>query len=157
MKQLHLFVFGFLAAILITWAWPTSAVERFDLPLAAGDRTEFGVLAQLDPPSPPRKTGGEASAPWLHVEVETKYAWIYQKSIGRAWVSASRDDTTRVKVGELCLQLECYGTHKICETDTSYLEVTEIKRRIAVKKKKAIVSAWANGPELERTTVEMMP
>ena len=89
--------------------------------------------------------------------VETKYAWLYQKAVGRAWVTKSRDDTTRVNVGELCIQLDCYWKHKACETDTSYVEIQEIKRRVAVKKKKAVVSAWANQPTLEKITVEMEP
>ncbi|MBK6765349.1 MAG: hypothetical protein IPG71_03230 [bacterium] len=95
--------------------------------------------------------------PHLRVEVETKYAWIYQKSIARVWATASKDDTTRVNVGELCLQLDCYGQHKVCESDTSYLELTEIKRRVATKKKTAYVKAWSNETASDTVRVEMKP
>ncbi len=128
--------------------WPAVVVERFDVPVYA---------APLSFASAEDEAVGSADLPWLHVVVETKYAWLYQKSVGRAWTTVSRDDTTRVNVGELCIQLDCYWQHKLCETDTSYVEIQEIKRRVAVKKKKAIVSAWANQPTLEKITVEMEP
>ncbi len=121
--------------------WPERVVQRFDMPVYAA---QFGTPTTVN-------------LPWLHVVVETKYAWLYQKSVGKAWTTVSRDDTTKVNVGELCIQLDCYGQHRICESDTSYLEVQEIKRRVAVKKKKAVVSAWANDPALEKITVEMEP
>lgn len=139
------------ALALFAWMlWPSAVVQKLDMPLFAAQNDEHGT--QLI------KTADlQIELPWLHVVVETKYAWIYQKSTGKAWVTKSRDDTTRVNVGELCIQLDCYGQHKLCETDTSYLEVQEIKRRVATKKKNAVVSAWANQPILEKVTVEMMP
>lgn len=136
------------ALALFVWLfWPSAAAETIDVPLLAAQTPPVSAdvsLAALD-------------LPWLHVVVETKYAWIYQKSVGKAWVTKSRDDTTRVNVGELCIQLDCYAQHKACESDTSYIEIQEIKRRVAVKKKLATVSAWANNPALEKVTVEMMP
>ncbi|MBK6911846.1 MAG: hypothetical protein IPH10_13115 [bacterium] len=115
------------------------------------------TLAAQTPASPPADASGDRSATHLRVEVETKYAWIYQKSVARVWATVSKDDTTRVNVGELCLQLDCYGQHKICETDTSYLEVSEIKRRIGVSKKTAYVKAWTNDAALDTVRVEMKP
>ena len=129
---------------LVAMIWPERVVERIDMPLYAAQA----------PPSPPASKGESA---WLHVVVETKYAWIYQKSVGRAWTTVSRDDTTRTNVGELCIQLDCYDTQKVCTDNTSYVEIQEIKRRVAVKKKKAVVSAWANDPAIEKISVEMMP
>lgn len=119
------------------------------------------LLAQTAVEAPARAetpvNGGRSEAKHLRVEVETKYAWIYQKSIARVWATASKDDTTRVNVGELCLQLDCYGMHRLCETDTSYLEVTEIKRRLGVSKKTAFVKAWSNDPAMDTVRVEMKP
>ena len=137
-------------ALFVTIIWPERVVQKFDMPLYAAQNDEHGkrLIMTFDK---------GLDLPWLHVVVETKYAWLYQKSVGRAWVTVSRDDSTRTNVGELCIQLDCYGQHKICERDTSYLEIQEIKRRVAVKKKKAIVSAWANDPALEKITVEMEP
>ncbi len=142
------FVSMMLAALAIALIWPERIVQTIDIPLYAAQQEPYQSadvsLAALD-------------LPWLHVVVETKYAWLYQKSVGRAWVTTTRDDTTKVNVGELCIQLDCYWQHKACETDTSYIEIQEIKRRVAVKKKKAIVSAWASNPSLEKITVEMEP
>ena len=115
------------------------------------------TLAAQTPVTPPADASGDRSATHLRVEVETKYAWIYQKSVARVLATVSKDDTTRVNVGELCLQLDCYGQHKICETDTSYLEVSEIKRRIGVSKKTAYVKAWTNDAALDTVRVEMKP
>lgn len=98
-----------------------------------------------------------AQTPHLRVEVETNYAWIYQKSIARVWATVSKDDTTRVNVGELCLELDGYEQHKVCESDTSYLELSDIKRRIATKKKTAYVKAWSNDPAIDTVRVEMKP
>lgn len=145
MKKFAMMTMIMLAAWIM---WPSAVIEKFDMPLYAAQQEPYQStdvsLAALD-------------LPWLHVVVETKYAWLYQKAVGKAWVTKSRDDTTRVNVGELCIQLDCYWQHKACETDTSYIEIQEIKRRVAVKKKKAIVSAWANNPALEKITVEMEP
>lgn len=141
-------ILAYSALALFVWLfWPSAAAETIDVPLLAAQAPPVSgdvSLAALD-------------LPWLHVVVETKYAWIYQKSTGKAWVTKSRDDTTRVNVGELCIQLDCYAQHKACESDTSYIEIQEIKRRVAVKKKLATVSAWAKNPALEKVTVEMMP
>jgi len=120
----------------------------------------LGVCVFAEDSTSPTSTAearGERSARHLRVEVETKYAWIYQKSVARVWATVSQDDTTRVPVGELCLQLDCYGQHKVCETDTSYLELTEIKRRLGVSKKTAYVKAWTNDPAMDTVRVEMKP
>jgi hypothetical protein len=128
-------------------------------------RYEFPLLAEVHPPA---EASGDPSAastsavttvqqPWLHVELETKYAWIYQKSIARAWTTVSKDDTTRVNVGKLCLQLDAYTEQKVCWADTSYIELTDIKRRVATKKKVAVATAWAEEPVLDSVRVEMTP
>lgn len=135
---------------LVAMIWPERVIERIDIPLYAEQKVTPGT--RIVP------TGDLViELPWLHVVVETKYAWLYQKSVGRAWTTVSRDDTTRTNVGELCIQLDCYDTQKVCTNDTSYVEIQEIKRRVAVKKKKAVVSAWANDPAIEKISVEMMP
>ncbi|MCL4305649.1 hypothetical protein KJZ99_07020 [bacterium] len=141
--------------MLVASLWPRTEVTRYDLPLvtagASEEREEEIKTASA--------SSGDTTAglPWLHVVVETKYAWIYQKSIGKAWTTASRDDSTRVPVGKLCMKLEAYKKHEVCWADTSYIELEDMKRRVAVKKRKAVVTAWAENPSLARTSVEMMP
>lgn len=120
-----------------------------------------GGRTSTDPPLNPPKTAdsfeGRSEQPWLHVEIETKYAWIYQKSIARAWTTVSRDDTTRVNVGKLCLKLDAYKEQQVCWADTSYIELTDMKRRVATKKKTAVAVAWAEEPMLDSVRVEMKP
>ncbi len=145
------------SGLLVLALLPKSETTRFDMPIVlAGESADE---EQKEETKTAMAGGGDltGTTPWLHVVVETKYAWIYQKSTGRAWTTVSRDDTTRVNVGELCLELNAYGKHKVCEADTSFLEVTDMKRRVAVKKRKAVVSAWAESPKIAKTTVEMEP
>ncbi|MCB9357488.1 MAG: hypothetical protein H6505_02855 [Calditrichaeota bacterium] len=142
-----------LSLVLFAALWPRGDVVRYDAPVYAGvsgERSEAQTNSAIS-------GGASGNVPWLHVEVETKYGWIYQKSVGRAWTTVSRDDTTRVNVGKLCLKLEAHGTHESCWADTSYIELQDMKRRLAAKKKKAVVTAWAEDPAIERTKVEMMP
>lgn len=143
----------FVSTLLVISLWPHKEVVRYDAPVilsgasAADEETRTNTTT----------SGGEAGVPWLHVEVETKYAWIYQKSIGRAWTTVSRDDTTRVNVGELCLELEAHAKHTSCKSNESYIELTDLKRRLACKKKTAVVSAWTQAPNIQKTTVKMEP
>ena len=51
------------------------------------------TLAAQTPAPPPADASGDRSATHLRVEVETKYAWIYQKSGARVWATVSKDDT----------------------------------------------------------------
>jgi hypothetical protein len=142
-------------------------------PAHRGGEAEVPSLAQMQtpevksetPPDPP-STGrsrlesrgdNTEDVPWLHVEVETKYTWISQTSIARCWTTKSRDDTTRVNVGQLCLLLDAHWTHKTCETDTCYLEIKEVRRRLAVPKATATVTAWSENPHIEQTSVKMAP
>ncbi len=152
------------STLLVLSLMPKSETTRYDMPI---------VLAGESPPNPSAEAeeeqkeetktamagGGDSTGatPWLHVVVETKYAWIYQKSTGRAWTTVSRDDTTRVNVGKLCMKLEAYKKHESCWADTSYIELEDMKRRVAVKKKKAAVTAWAENPAIAKTKVEMEP
>ena len=115
------------------------------------------LLAQMQTHEVRTVTVPDTTTPWLHVEVETKYTWISQTSIARCWTTKSRDDTTRVNVGQLCLMLDAHWTHKTCETDTCYLEIKEVRRRLAVPKATATVTAWSESPHIEQTAVKMAP
>ena len=95
--------------------------------------------------------------PWLHVEVSTNYGWFWQKSSGRAWVTISQKDTTRVNVGELCIRMQAHDTSQTCETNVSELTVSEKKKGIQIKKRTAIVSAWTVNPTVDTVTVRMEP
>lgn len=151
-----------LSVILVAAVWPRTEVVRYDQRaaglnvLALGQDGLDGVQQTSSNPPAEARGNGE-NVPWLHVEVETKYAWIYQKSIGRAYTTVSQDDTTRVPVGQICIELEAHGKHTTCETNASYVEVTDIKRRVACKKKTAYVSAWTQAPAIKKTTVKMEP
>ncbi|MCB1060068.1 MAG: hypothetical protein KDB65_07545 [Calditrichaeota bacterium] len=148
-----------LSIILVAALWPRDEVVRYDAPvILSGASAADASASEEETHSTSAVSGGTAEdVPWLHVEVETKYAWIYQKSVGRAWTTVSREDTTRVNVGELCIELEAHGKHTLCESDTSYLEITDLKRRLACKKKTAVVSAWTQAPNIKKTTVKMEP
>ena len=95
--------------------------------------------------------------PWLHVEVSTSYSWFHQKSTGRAWVTAGKQDTTPVKVAKLCLQLAAHDTTVTCESNVDEITLQEKKKGIQIKKRTAIVSAWAENPNLDTVTVKMEP
>ena len=128
------------------------------LPKGAFAQMQTHEVRTETPPNPPAEArGNEEVVPWLHVEVETKYTWISQTSIARCWTTKSRDDTTRVNVGQLCLMLDAHWTHKTCESDTCYLEIKEVRRRLAVPKATATVTAWSESPHIEQTSVKMAP
>jgi hypothetical protein len=143
-----------LSVILIAALWPRVELARYDAPVFAGvsgeQEDETHMISAVS-------GGTSEDVPWLHVEVETKYAWIYQKSVGRAWTTVSREDTTRANVGELCIELEAHGKHTLCKSNDNYVEVTDLKRRLACKKKTAVVSAWTQAPNIKKTTVKMEP
>jgi hypothetical protein len=103
-------------------------------------------------------SGDETSkVPWLHVTVETKYTWFSQTSVGKAWTTKTRESEERVNVGLLCIELNAHNILKSCLPDTSYIEIKDVKRRVATKKKTAVVTAWAEDPEIKATTVSLEP
>ena len=95
--------------------------------------------------------------PWLHVEVETSWGWFWQKSSGKAYTYASKDSKQRVKVGNLCIKLEAHETHQFCEVNADSIVITEKKRGIAIPKRTAIVTAWAENPKLGPSTASLEP
>ena len=95
--------------------------------------------------------------PWLHVEVETSYGWFWQKSKGHAWVTEGKQDTTPVKVANLCIRLAAHDTTLKCEPNTDEIMIQEKKRGVQIKKHTAIVTAWAENPNLDSVTVKMEP
>ncbi len=129
---------------LITFAvFLSPRTERFVLPLYAQGVPEGAVdMREL---------------PWLHVEVSTSYSWFHQKSTGRAWVTVGKQDTTPAKVGKLCLRLAAHDTTLTCDTNVDEITFQEKKKGIQIKKRTAIVSAWAENPNLDTVTVKMEP
>ncbi len=117
--------------------------ERFAVPLYAQD-VPAGAIDFHAPP-------------WLHVEVETSYSWFHQRSKGRAWVTTGKQDTTPVKVGKLCIRLAAHDTTLKCEANVDEISLQEKKKGIQIKKRTAIVSAWAENPVLDTVTVHMEP
>lgn len=98
-----------------------------------------------------------AALPWLHVEVETSYGWLWQKSTGRAYVTAGRKNAERVKVGKLCIQLVAHDTTRFCLEQADSITVFERKRGLGISKREAVVTAWTFAPSLEPTTVSLKP
>ncbi|MBU1921560.1 hypothetical protein KKG66_11995, partial [bacterium] len=62
-----------------------------------------------------------------------------------------------VNVGLLCIKLDAHQSVQNCLPDTSYIEIKDLKRRIATRKKTAVVTAWAKNPDIEATTVSLEP
>lgn len=98
-----------------------------------------------------------AALPWLHVEVETSYGWFWQKSTGRAFVTAGRKSAERIKVGKLCIQLVAHDTTRFCLEHADSITVFEKKRGVGISKREAFVTAWTFEPALEPTTVSLKP
>lgn len=95
--------------------------------------------------------------PWLHVEVETSYSWFHQRSKGRAWVTVGKQDTTPVKVGQLCIRLAAHDTTMKCEANVDEISLQEKKKGVQIRKRTAVVTAWADNPILDSVTVKMEP
>lgn len=119
--------------------------ERFTMPLYAQQPQQIAVPETV------------VELPWLHVEVETSYGWFWQKSRGRAWVTAGKQDTMPVSVGNLCIRLAAHDTTIKCEANTNEISLQEKKKGIQIKKRIAVVSAWAESPALDTVTVRMEP
>jgi hypothetical protein len=121
-------------------------VNIFNLPLYADEVKKDSLVADTT-----------TTLPWLHVEVETSWGWFWQKSSGKAYTYASKDSKQRVKVGNLCIKLEAHETHQFCEVNADSIVITEKKRGIAIPKRTAIVTAWAENPKLGPSTASLEP
>jgi hypothetical protein len=156
----------------INWTWPAmvvlllSAIHaiaphsetiHFTQPLFASEVEANGEASNDTTKQAKATSEGSARVPWLHVTVETNYGWFYQESIGKAWTTRTRVSEERVKVGSLCLSLTAHNEIEKCLPDTSYIEVRDIKRRIATRKKTATATAWAENPAIDRTSVSLDP
>ena len=122
-------------------------------------REEFTtpLYARLAPQETSVDTMDLLAAGWLHVEVETNWAWFWQKSKGRAWVTMGQRDTLPADVGKLCIQLTAHETNQKCEYGKHEITIEEKKRGVQIAKRTAIVSAWAEVPDLDTVTVSMEP
>ena len=110
----------------------------------------------------PEETKTEIEVPtqpqaWLHVEVETSYSWFHQKSKGRAWVTVGKNDSTRVKVGKLCISLAAHDQKDSCAANADEIVISEKRRGVQIRKRTAIVSAWTDQPVLDTVIVKMEP
>jgi hypothetical protein len=103
------------------------------------------------------KAAESDTSAYLHVEVETSYGWFWQKSIGRAYVTAGRDSKQKINVGKLCVKLEAHDSHENCLMQVDSMGVSEKKRGIAIPKRTAKVTAWCEDPKLGPITVTMEP
>jgi len=133
---------GLAGAIITT----SPRTEQFTAPLYARERAQTAII---EPPAD--------IVAWLHVEVETNWAWFWQKSQGRAWVTAGQKDTMRINVGKLCLRLAAHDTTQKCEYGASEITLKEKKRGVQIRKRAATVSAWSEFPALDTMTVKMEP
>lgn len=121
--------------------------EHSVTPLYARPASDTHTMIEL--PAQPRA--------WLHVEVETNWAWFWQKTKGRAWVTEEKLDSVLVEVGKLCIRLIAHDTTQKCEYGMREITVQERKRGVQIAKRTAIVSAWAEFPALDTVTVKMEP
>ena len=121
--------------------------ERIVTPLYADPPEETQAIIEL-PVRPPA---------WLHVEVETNWAWFWQKSKGRAWITEGRQDSLTLDVGKLCIQLTAHGTAQKCLYGVHEITIDEKKWGVQIAKRTAIVSAWTIQPVLDTVTVKMEP
>jgi hypothetical protein len=137
---------------------PHSETIHFSTPLYANQVDKESAETEDTGESATMVTGdASGSVPWLHVTVETKYTWFSQSSVGKAWTTTTRESEERVNVGLLCIELMAHDTLKSCLPDTSYIEIKDVKRRVSTKKKTAVVTAWAENPEIKATTVSLEP
>lgn len=99
----------------------------------------------------------DATTAWLRVEVETSWGWFWQKSTGRAYVMADKDSPRRVKAGKLCVSLEAHKITEKCAENADSVVVFEKKRGVGIPKRTAVVTAWAESPDLEEVSVALEP
>jgi len=111
--------------------------------------------------APPDTSSPNSTEPpplaWLRVEVETSWGWFWQKSTATAYVMENRITRRRLKAGKLCLRLEAHDITENCVENADSLVVTERKRGIAIPKRTAVATAWAENPDLEETSVALEP
>lgn len=127
--------------------------------LAVPHKQQMVTLLFAEPPEEtPATTELPAPLPaWLHVEVETNWAWFWQKSKGRAWITEGRQDSLTLDVGKLCIQLTAHGTAQKCLYGVHEITIDEKKWGVQIAKRTAIVSAWTDQPVLDAVTVKMEP
>lgn len=101
--------------------------------------------------------GNDSLQVYLHVELETSYGWLYQKSRGKAYTTSDKEGKHRVKVDKLCLTLIAHDSTTQCVEGDELIIVKEKKKGVGVKKKFARVVAWTEGPSLGPETMEMKP
>ncbi|MDD5088948.1 MAG: hypothetical protein PHI18_09155 [bacterium] len=102
-------------------------------------------------------TMADSTTAWLRVEVETSWGWFWQKSTGRAYVMADRDSPRRVKAGKLCISLEAHKITEKCVDNADSLVVFEKKRGVGIPKRTAVVTAWAESPDLDEVSASLEP
>jgi len=102
-------------------------------------------------------TALDSTTAWLRVEVETSWGWFWQKSTGRVFVMADRESPRRVKVGRLCISLEAHKITEDCAENADSLVVFEKKRGVGIPKRTAVVTAWAESPDLEEVSAALEP
>ncbi|MFZ5432429.1 MAG: hypothetical protein ACOZB3_01525 [Calditrichota bacterium] len=94
---------------------------------------------------------------WLRVEVETSWGWFWQKSTGRAYVTVDKKTQARTKAGTLHIRLEAHNINEKTVTDADSISISERKRGLGIPKRVAVVTAWAENPDIEETTVALEP
>lgn len=118
---------------------------------AADDEKAKGSFGEI------QTFGHDSLQIYLHVELETNYGWLYQKSKAKAYTTSDKEGKHRVKVDKLCLTLIAHDSTTECTVGDEMIIVKEKKKGVGVKKKFARVIAWTEGPNLGPETMEMKP
>lgn len=145
--------------LLVAWSvlMPHSETVQFSTPLYAKQSEPESETEQPDKSASTIAGDEFGGIPWLHVTVETKYTWFSQSSFGKAWTTKTRDSEERVNVGLLCIKLDAHHSVESCLPDTSYIEVKDVRKRFHTPKAIAVVTAWAEDPDIKQTTVSLLP
>lgn len=99
----------------------------------------------------------DSTQAWLRVEVETSWGWFWQKSTGRVYVMVDKQSRQRMKAGKLCARLEAHDITEKYVDNADSLVVIEKKRGLGIPKRTAVVTAWAESPNLEEVSVALEP
>ncbi|MBU0509018.1 hypothetical protein KKH27_09315 [bacterium] len=154
MKKLYriLVLLSLLALVTVAW-WTGSGMERIELirPLRAAEPE-----VEMAPDSTV-KADTAAPPAWLRVEVETSWGWFWQKSTGRAYVMVDKKSQQRLKAGTLHVRLEAHNITEKHMDNADSVVVFEKKRGLGIPKRIAVVTAWAENPDLEETSVALEP
>jgi hypothetical protein len=118
---------------------------------ADGEEKSKGSFAEI------QTFGNDSVQVYLHVELETNYGWLYQKSQAKAFTTSDKEGRHRVKVDKLCLTLIAHDSTTQCVEGDEMIIVKEKKKGVGVKKKFARIIAWTEGPALGPETMEMKP